>query len=217
LPVKARPRSLEPWLSGDRRSRSLVYPGRSSNSIGCRLIPAAWDGGLRRSDGAGRMAAATSTGGVFGKLPGRVGDSPLIGASTWADREVAISCTGQGEFFICTAAAAQIATACALPASLSLQRPKTCERNQGSRRFGGFDCGRPGGKRHDAACVHGDEMGGAAGRRIDRRREHLELQPAVELIAEAQTDGSGAITVTALYPRLSFAKSSARMLVKFSP
>jgi YD repeat-containing protein len=60
-------------------------------------------------DGAGRMAAATSTGGVFGKLPGRVGDSPLIGASTWADTEVAISCTGQGEFFICTAAAAQIA------------------------------------------------------------------------------------------------------------
>jgi L-asparaginase/beta-aspartyl-peptidase (threonine type) len=60
-------------------------------------------------DGRGCMAAATSTGGVFGKLPGRVGDSPLIGASTWADTRVAISCTGQGEFFIRTAAAAQLA------------------------------------------------------------------------------------------------------------
>jgi isoaspartyl peptidase/L-asparaginase-like protein (Ntn-hydrolase superfamily) len=60
-------------------------------------------------DVAGHMAAATSTGGVFDKLPGRVGDSALIGASTWADAEVAISCTGQGEFFIRTAAAAQIA------------------------------------------------------------------------------------------------------------
>lgn len=60
-------------------------------------------------DGAGHLAAATSTGGVFGKLPGRVGDSALIGAGTWADAEVAVSCTGQGEFFMLTAAAAQIA------------------------------------------------------------------------------------------------------------
>lgn len=48
----------------------------------------------------GALAAATSTGGVFGKLEGRVGDSPLIGAGTWADDEVAISCTGTGEYFI---------------------------------------------------------------------------------------------------------------------
>ena len=60
-------------------------------------------------DCAGRLAAATSTGGTLNKQPGRVGDTPLIGAATWADSEVAISCTGQGEFFIRTAAAHDVA------------------------------------------------------------------------------------------------------------
>jgi beta-aspartyl-peptidase (threonine type) len=48
-------------------------------------------------DAAGRLAAATSTGGVSGKLAGRVGDSAVIGAGTYADERVAVSCTGQGE------------------------------------------------------------------------------------------------------------------------
>jgi len=52
-------------------------------------------------DAAGHVAAATSTGGVTGKRWGRVGDSPLIGAGTYADdRACAISATGSGEFFI---------------------------------------------------------------------------------------------------------------------
>jgi beta-aspartyl-peptidase (threonine type) len=51
-------------------------------------------------DGDGLLAAATSTGGRLGQRPGRVGDSPLIGAGTWADQHVAISCTGAGEAFI---------------------------------------------------------------------------------------------------------------------
>jgi isoaspartyl peptidase/L-asparaginase-like protein (Ntn-hydrolase superfamily) len=51
-------------------------------------------------DRSGGLAAATSTGGTFGKLEGRVGDSPLIGAGTWADDEIAISCTGTGEHII---------------------------------------------------------------------------------------------------------------------
>ena len=51
-------------------------------------------------DKAGHLAAATSTGGVLGKTPGRVGDTPLIGAGTWADTRVAVSCTGLGEYFI---------------------------------------------------------------------------------------------------------------------
>ena len=55
------------------------------------------------------MAAATSTAGVFGKLAGRVGDTPLIGAGTWADAQTAVSCTGQGEYFIRVNAAAQLA------------------------------------------------------------------------------------------------------------
>lgn len=60
-------------------------------------------------DREGRLAQATSTAGVFDKTPGRVGDTPLIGAGGWADENVAISCTGQGELFIRTAAASQIA------------------------------------------------------------------------------------------------------------
>jgi L-asparaginase / beta-aspartyl-peptidase len=52
-------------------------------------------------DAAGHVAAATSTGGVTGKRWGRVGDSPLIGAGTYADdRACAVSATGAGEFFI---------------------------------------------------------------------------------------------------------------------
>lgn len=57
----------------------------------------------------GHLAAATSTGGTFNKLPGRVGDTPQIGAGTWADDQVAISCTGVGEAFIRCAAAHDIA------------------------------------------------------------------------------------------------------------
>jgi L-asparaginase/beta-aspartyl-peptidase (threonine type) len=60
-------------------------------------------------DGAGRLAAATSTGGVFGKLYGRVGDSPIPGAGVWADAHAAVSCTGTGEMFLRAAVAAQIA------------------------------------------------------------------------------------------------------------
>ena len=56
----------------------------------------------------GRLAAGTSTGGVFGKLDGRVGDTPIVGAGVWADPRVAVSCTGQGEYFLRTAAAAQV-------------------------------------------------------------------------------------------------------------
>ena len=52
-------------------------------------------------DRLGNLAAGTSTGGMTNKMYGRVGDSPLIGAGTYADNEsAAISCTGHGEFFI---------------------------------------------------------------------------------------------------------------------
>jgi len=59
-------------------------------------------------DSAGRLAAATSTGGVSGQRLGRVGDSPLIGAGTWADETVAVSCTGHGESIIRTALAHEV-------------------------------------------------------------------------------------------------------------
>ena len=57
----------------------------------------------------GELAAATSTGGTFAKLEGRVGDTPIIGAGTWADSDIAISCTGTGEYFIRTGAALAVA------------------------------------------------------------------------------------------------------------
>ena len=54
----------------------------------------------------GHLAAATSTGGMTNKRLGRIGDSPLIGAGTYADdRGAAVSCTGSGEMFIRIAAA----------------------------------------------------------------------------------------------------------------
>jgi isoaspartyl peptidase/L-asparaginase-like protein (Ntn-hydrolase superfamily) len=70
-------------------------------------------------DSDGRLAAATSTGGTFGKLEGRVGDTPLIGAGTWADENVAISCKGTGEYFIRTGAALSIACRVRSGASLA--------------------------------------------------------------------------------------------------
>jgi beta-aspartyl-peptidase (threonine type) len=56
-------------------------------------------------DGAGRLAAATSTGGMANKTWGRVGDSPIIGAGTYASSRCAVSCTGWGEYFIKNATA----------------------------------------------------------------------------------------------------------------
>lgn len=58
----------------------------------------------------GNLVAATSTGGIAGKLPGRVGDSPIIGAGTYADNDTcAVSATGHGEVFIRFVAAHEIA------------------------------------------------------------------------------------------------------------
>lgn len=56
-------------------------------------------------DASGRLAAATSTGGMANKAWGRVGDSPIIGAGTYASDLCAVSCTGWGEYFITHAAA----------------------------------------------------------------------------------------------------------------
>lgn len=74
---------------------SLVTPGQrerweeSHGTVGCVAV-----------DREGRMAAGTSTGGTMGKLPGRVGDSPLIGCGTYANPAGAASCTGEGEAII---------------------------------------------------------------------------------------------------------------------
>lgn len=80
-----------------------------------RAEPVAREGGTVGAvalDRRGNLAAGTSTGGLTAKLPGRLGDSPLIGAGTYADnRTCAISCTGSGEQFIRHAVAHSISAA----------------------------------------------------------------------------------------------------------
>ncbi len=62
-------------------------------------------------DRAGHLAAATSTGGMTGKQPGRVGDTPILGAGTWADDATcAVSATGHGEYFMRWVVAHEIAS-----------------------------------------------------------------------------------------------------------
>jgi isoaspartyl peptidase/L-asparaginase-like protein (Ntn-hydrolase superfamily) len=71
--------------------------------------PARGTVGAVARDAQGCLAAATSTGGVSGQRLGRVGDSPLVGAGTWADDStVAVSCTGHGESIIRSALAHEV-------------------------------------------------------------------------------------------------------------
>lgn len=70
----------------DRGEDRLFYLG----TVGCVVM-----------DKEGNLAAATSTGGLLGKKYGRIGDTPIIGAGTYANNKTcAISCTGVGELFI---------------------------------------------------------------------------------------------------------------------
>jgi beta-aspartyl-peptidase (threonine type) len=109
-----------------RDRRHVLLAGTSARtfaiSSGCEAVGDEWRGppqlmiaglsdtvGAVARDGEGHLAAATSTGGLPGKRAGRVGDSPVIGSGTWADARVAVSCTGDGEYFIRTAAAHRVA------------------------------------------------------------------------------------------------------------
>jgi len=76
----------------ERGARSDAAPGdvrHTYSTVGCVV-----------RDVHGNLAAATSTGGLTGKRFGRVGDTPIVGAGTYADAGVAVSCTGTGEEFI---------------------------------------------------------------------------------------------------------------------
>ncbi len=86
------------WFTRAGQGEDNHPPGTLAHgTVGCCVL-----------DANGRLAAATSTGGVFGKMPGRVGDTPVIAAGTWADDRVAASGTGQGEYFMRVAATAQV-------------------------------------------------------------------------------------------------------------
>ena len=86
------------WFTRAGQGEDNHPPGTLTHgTVGCCVL-----------DREGRLAAATSTAGVFGKMPGRVGDTPILGAGSWADDRVAVSGTGQGEYFIRVAACAQV-------------------------------------------------------------------------------------------------------------
>ena len=96
--TEERQAQLESERSG--RSVSDLFPS-SQGTVGAVAF-----------DAAGDLAAATSTGGMTNKRQGRVGDSPIIGAGTYAKNGVcAVSATGHGEYFIRTVAAHHICAA----------------------------------------------------------------------------------------------------------
>ena len=86
------------WFTHARSRPGNTAADLATGTVGCVAL-----------DRSGALAAGTSTGGVFGKLPGRIGDSPIAGAGGGADGHAAVSCTGTGEMFIRAAVAAQIA------------------------------------------------------------------------------------------------------------
>ncbi|PXA90702.1 isoaspartyl peptidase/L-asparaginase [Caulobacter sp. D4A] len=94
-------KQLEAWRA---RQKAALDPTHLYGTVGAVAI-----------DAKGHLAAATSTGGMTGKKWGRVGDSPIIGAGTYAqDGVCAVSATGSGEYFIRTSAAHQVCSRIAL-------------------------------------------------------------------------------------------------------
>lgn len=95
----------------DHTDRASSPMSRSSNElfdVGLGSRPLGTVGAVA-CDSNGRLAAATSTGGMTNKNFGRVGDTPLIGSGTYADDICAVSCTGHGEYFIRGVAAYDVA------------------------------------------------------------------------------------------------------------
>lgn len=93
------------WFKTPERRRQFAEAGATFD----RAMKYGTVGAVAR-DAAGHLAAATSTGGVTGKRWGRIGDSPVIGAGTYADdRAAAVSATGSGEDFLRAVAAHEIA------------------------------------------------------------------------------------------------------------
>ena len=92
--------------------RAQLESERGGRPVSDLVPPSQGTVGAVALDAAGDLAAATSTGGMTNKRQGRVGDSPIIGAGTYAKNGVcAVSATGHGEFFIRTVAAHHICAA----------------------------------------------------------------------------------------------------------
>lgn len=97
------------WFDTDARRRQLHKTqaaeraqAASGPAAGVPSVPGGYFGtvGAVALDAHGHIAAGTSTGGMTNKRWGRVGDSPIIGAGTWADARCGVSGTGWGEFYI---------------------------------------------------------------------------------------------------------------------
>ena len=111
-PIKLARRILEDgrhvMLAGDGALmfvRRIGFPECSPETLIVEREKTRWESkhgtvGCVAIDSSGKLAVATSTGGIFNKLPGRVGDSPLIGCGTYANDYGAVSCTGHGEAII---------------------------------------------------------------------------------------------------------------------
>ena len=98
------------WFAIPERRRQL-HEMKANSATGFDVDMKYGTVGAVALDALGHLAAATSTGGVTGKRWGRVGDSPLIGAGTYADdRAGAVSATGAGEAFIRVGVAHEICT-----------------------------------------------------------------------------------------------------------
>jgi beta-aspartyl-peptidase (threonine type) len=96
------------WFSTEKRLESL----REAQAREMKRRDLRGTVGCVARDQAGNLAAATSTGGMTNKRYGRIGDSPVIGAGTWAENGAcAVSCTGTGEEFIRHNVARSIAAA----------------------------------------------------------------------------------------------------------
>jgi len=94
------------FVTGERRRQldELLAKGGFDSDVKYGTV------GAVAVDSSGHVAAATSTGGLTAKQWGRIGDSPLIGAGTYADdRACAVSATGSGEYFIRAVAGHQVA------------------------------------------------------------------------------------------------------------
>ena len=98
------------WFVTDRRRKQLQDAQAKEQANAGLDLPGTYFGtvGAVALDAQGHIAAATSTGGMTNKRWGRVGDSPVIGAGTWADARCGVSGTGWGEFYIRAAVAHDI-------------------------------------------------------------------------------------------------------------
>jgi beta-aspartyl-peptidase (threonine type) len=95
--TERRRKQLEAAQAKEKSGAAIVEKGKYFGTVGAVAL-----------DAQGHIAAATSTGGMTNKRWGRVGDSPVIGAGTWADERCGVSGTGWGEFYIRNAVAHDI-------------------------------------------------------------------------------------------------------------